>query len=209
VPLNWSLRSDSNRRPAHYECAALPTELPRRSGRSRLAVSRDPRVSRTSGPRSCYSMWPTSWHAPTGIRRGRRGGNSPCAGGSGLWIPARRRNRPRGAGHGHRLFRDGSAAVIRAVDAGRPPLNHAEVPNGNGEDEARSNEEPVGAPTGRPSSTRVVARSGPDEPSGAARSQARRSGRMAPSRPSRSWRRREGVRAPATLMQRPCKDRRP
>ena len=26
----WSLRSDSNRRPAHYECAALPTELPRR-----------------------------------------------------------------------------------------------------------------------------------------------------------------------------------
>ena len=25
----WSLRSDSNRRPAHYECAALPTELPR------------------------------------------------------------------------------------------------------------------------------------------------------------------------------------
>ena len=26
---NWSLRSDSNRRPAHYECAALPTELPR------------------------------------------------------------------------------------------------------------------------------------------------------------------------------------
>ena len=28
---DWSLRSDSNRRPAHYECAALPTELPRQS----------------------------------------------------------------------------------------------------------------------------------------------------------------------------------
>lgn len=29
----WSLRSDSNRRPAHYECAALPTELPRQPRR--------------------------------------------------------------------------------------------------------------------------------------------------------------------------------
>ena len=29
----WSLRSDSNRRPAHYECAALPTELPRQGRR--------------------------------------------------------------------------------------------------------------------------------------------------------------------------------
>jgi hypothetical protein len=31
MALSWSLRSDSNRRPAHYECAALPTELPRQS----------------------------------------------------------------------------------------------------------------------------------------------------------------------------------
>ena len=40
---NWSLRSDSNRRPAHYECAALPTELPRQPrGRTRRMRSHGP-----------------------------------------------------------------------------------------------------------------------------------------------------------------------
>ena len=28
----WSRRGDSNPRPAHYECAALPTELRRQDG---------------------------------------------------------------------------------------------------------------------------------------------------------------------------------
>jgi hypothetical protein len=43
----WSLRSDSNRRPAHYECAALPTELPRQPrNRTPVDVSHGPTTVR-------------------------------------------------------------------------------------------------------------------------------------------------------------------
>ena len=47
----WSLRPDSNRRPAHYECAALPTE-PRKQIEMDAAVKRSPsNVSPDSIPR--------------------------------------------------------------------------------------------------------------------------------------------------------------
>ena len=42
--LNWCRREESNPRPSHYECAALPTELHRL--RARTITHRDPRFKR-------------------------------------------------------------------------------------------------------------------------------------------------------------------
>ena len=39
VNTSWSLRGDSNSRPTHYECVALPTELPRRGNKLYLINS--------------------------------------------------------------------------------------------------------------------------------------------------------------------------
>jgi hypothetical protein len=67
---SWSRRADSNRRPTHYECAALPTELRRpitngAAGQNRTADTRifSPVLYQLSY-RGIWQRW-----------RGRRGSN--------------------------------------------------------------------------------------------------------------------------------------
>ncbi len=76
----WSRRSDSNRRPADYESAALPTELRRPAGGTRRARARLTRQRVPFGTNDEYSMRPLPRRLRHGPSTGPWGQTPPEAG---------------------------------------------------------------------------------------------------------------------------------